>query len=207
MCTSCEKEFPRTLEFFNKRTQSKDGLTYKCKTCDRDRKNRKSAKRIRLEAEQKAGERKCDMCNELKPFEEFYKQAGGKRFSTIRHCKECHKRYQREQRKVNLASDPQYHAVRESLNGARKRAKNGGYDFDITIEDLMPFPTHCEISGVQLTYGQGDKQNGASLDKIVPSKGYTKGNVRIISSKVNLAKSDLTLAQLKKLIKYIEKYT
>ncbi len=210
ICNYCEVAKPATSEFFNKRKQSKDGLEYGCKECRKKRwKNGKdgepyvSAKTLKLNAEKANGVRTCGDCETEKPFAEFERADG----STRAICNSCHAKRQRAQRKVNRADDIEYFSIRESLNGARKRAKNGGYDFDITIEDLMPFPTHCEISGVQLTYGQGDKQNGASLDKIVPSKGYTKGNVRIISSKVNLAKSDLTLAQLKKLIKYIEKYT
>ena len=206
-CTSCEVEFPATSEFFNNRKQSKDGFEYKCRTCGKDRTNRKSAKSVRLEAEKIAGVRECDMCHELKPFPEFYKQKGGKRFSTIRNCKECHKRYQREQRVRNNSSDVEYHSIRENLNGARKRAKKYGYPFDIVIEDLMPFPTHCEIFDIELTYGENNKHSGASLDKVIPSLGYVKGNVKIISSRANNMKGDSTLDDLKNMIQYIEVYS
>ena len=202
ICTSCEEAKPATSEFFNKRKQSKDGFEYKCKPCSRNREDRKSAKSKRIETEKLRGFRTCKKCSLEKPLDEYNRTDG----STRAICKHCHNENMREQRKSNKTEDIEYHSIRESLNGARKRAKINGYDFNITIEDLVPFPTHCEVSGIELTYGLGDKRSGASLDKVIPSKGYTKGNVRIISSRVNMAKSDLTLSQLKKLVMYIEKY-
>ena len=45
-----------------------------------------------------------------------------------------------------------------------------------------------------------------SLDKIIPSKGYTKGNIVVISDIVNRLKSDASLEDLKKIINfYIKK--
>ena len=210
ICSYCEVEKPATLEFFGKRTQSKDGLEYGCRQCRKERwkaeKEGKpwiSAKTIRIQKEKEEGFRTCIDCGEKKPFSDFERVDR----STRRVCSSCHARRQREQRVKNKSEDIVYHSIRESLNGARKRAKEKGYPFDITIEDLMPFPTHCEVSGVELVYGKGDKKHGASLDKVVPSKGYVKGNVRIISQMVNFAKTDLTVKQLKKLIDYIEKYS
>jgi len=211
ICNYCERDLP--LEFFGSRKESPDGKAYQCKDCRRERTRLnklgitfQTVKQKKWDADIVRGFRVCEKCSVEKSIDEYIITSRGKA-TTRGTCKSCHAEEQRDNRLKNKVEDHEYHAIRESLNGARKRAKNGGYDFDITIEDLMPFPTHCEISGVQLTYGQGDKKNGASLDKIIPSKGYTKGNVRIISSKVNMAKSDLTLAQLKKLITYIEKYS
>ncbi len=33
-CTKCKQIYPATTEYFNRRTASKDGLTYKCKKCE-----------------------------------------------------------------------------------------------------------------------------------------------------------------------------
>ena len=44
------------------------------------------------------------------------------------------------------------------------------------------------------------------LDKIIPIKGYTKGNIVVISDIVNRLKSDASLEDLKKIINfYIKK--
>lgn len=34
-CSKCGKLYPRTNEYFRHRSQSKDGLAYQCKTCQR----------------------------------------------------------------------------------------------------------------------------------------------------------------------------
>ena len=50
------------------------------------------------------------------------------------------------------------------------------------------------------------KSMAPSLDKIIPSKGYTKGNIVVISDIVNRLKSDASLEDLKKIINfYIKK--
>jgi hypothetical protein len=50
------------------------------------------------------------------------------------------------------------------------------------------------------------KSMAPSLDKIIPSKAYTKGNIVVISDIVNRLKSDASLEDLKKIINfYIKK--
>lgn len=44
----------------------------------------------------------------------------------------------------------------------------------------------------------------AELDRLVPSKGYIKGNVRWISSRAKRLKSDASIDELKKILKYME---
>lgn len=44
-------------------------------------------------------------------------------------------------------------------------------------------------------------RNYATLDKIDPSKGYTVGNVQIISSRANTIKNDASLEELKTIVK------
>lgn len=49
-----------------------------------------------------------------------------------------------------------------------------------------------------------DCKKKAELDRLVPSKGYVKGNVRWISRRANRIKSDATIDELKKILKYVE---
>lgn len=44
-----------------------------------------------------------------------------------------------------------------------------------------------------------------SLDKIIPEKGYIKGNIAIISMRANQLKSNATLAELEKLLVWMRK--
>jgi len=46
--------------------------------------------------------------------------------------------------------------------------------------------------------------NSISLDRIVPSKGYTKENVRVISYKANTIKSNANLDDLRRVVAYLE---
>lgn len=69
----------------------------------------------------------------------------------------------------------------------------------------------CRDCGRELPLGRFYK-NGtgyrpeckAELDRLVPSKGYVKGNVRWISRRANRIKSDATIDELKKILKYME---
>lgn len=69
--------------------------------------------------------------------------------------------------------------------------------FDITVADLE-IPTVCPVLGIPITIasGLGSKPGAPSLDRIDNTKGYIKGNVRVISSRANRLKADATLDEL-----------
>lgn len=88
------------------------------------------------------------------------------------------------------------------LNQARYRAKRDGLDFTITEEDIV-LTTHCPILGIPLTRHEGQPgwhDDSYSLDRIDNSKGYIKGNVRIISNRANRLKCDATVEELEKVL-------
>lgn len=93
------------------------------------------------------------------------------------------------------------------LNDARKRAKNKGLEFNIGIEDIT-IPKYCPILELELdtkaTYLTRDF--APSLDRIDSTRGYIKGNVRVISFLANSVKRNLTLDLLKKLSTNLPKY-
>lgn len=84
---------------------------------------------------------------------------------------------------------------------ARARAKNSNLEFNLDIEDVI-IPEYCPLREVKLD--KENKHNAPSLDRIDNTKGYIKGNVRVISRLANLEKRDLTLEKLEKLLKYIK---
>lgn len=101
------------------------------------------------------------------------------------------------------------------LNYARDRARNHGLDFDIDrafISDKLDRGV-CELSGIRITReSPGNYRThpfAPSLDRINPSKGYTKENTRLVCFAVNRARSDwgdevlLTMAEA--LVKHITK--
>ena len=57
---------------------------------------------------------------------------------------------------------------------------------------------------MELTYANCKQQrtpdNYATLDRIDPTKGYTLGNVQILSFRANTIKGDATLEELKQIV-------
>jgi len=89
------------------------------------------------------------------------------------------------------------------LRGVRHRAKRKGLAFDITADDLI-VPEFCPVLGVRLEPGNGLSPNSPSVDRVDNSKGYVKGNVRVISTRANALKGDATPAEVQKLLAYME---
>ena len=83
-------------------------------------------------------------------------------------------------------------------SSARERAKKKNIPFDISREDIV-IPEFCPILKVKLQSKPGSHGGGPfspSLDRIVPSLGYVKGNIRVISLLANNMKSSANNEQL-----------
>lgn len=93
---------------------------------------------------------------------------------------------------------------------AENRAKTKGLDFNITKEHLIKLWEDnegcCSVTGRIFDLNSwGNKgqvnPNAPSVDRIVPSKGYVKGNVRLIVYHLNIALSDFGEEEFEKLAK------
>lgn len=89
---------------------------------------------------------------------------------------------------------------------AKKRAKNTGCAFSITLDDIA-IPNRCPLLGVHLKRGVSSKlmSNTPSLDRLVPALGYIPSNIIVVSYRANRIKNDATLQELKDLTKNLEK--
>ena len=88
-------------------------------------------------------------------------------------------------------------------SAAKKRAKNKNLPFDIEVSDII-IPEFCPVLGLKLEVNDGLKQhNSPSLDRIIPSLGYVKGNIQVISDRANTLKSNGTLEEFEKLVEYM----
>ena len=86
------------------------------------------------------------------------------------------------------------HTEQRILYRVKSRAKKAGIPFNIGISDIV-IPDVCPILGIKLVLtnqGKGYHTNSPSLDRINPTLGYIKGNVRVISARANLLKNDAT---------------
>ncbi len=96
--------------------------------------------------------------------------------------------------------------LRIALTHARHRAKKAGMDFDIAASDVE-VPDVCPILGIELKINRGrnsrSNHDSPSLDRIDNSKGYVKGNVRVVSSRANSLKSDASIDEMEKILRYM----
>jgi hypothetical protein len=81
---------------------------------------------------------------------------------------------------------------------AKHRAKRDNLPFNILPSDII-IPKLCPVLGIELKRnGREAKGDSPSMDKIIPQRGYVKGNIRIISFRANSIKRDATAEELRK---------
>jgi hypothetical protein len=86
------------------------------------------------------------------------------------------------------------------LAWARLRAKRKRLPFNLTLDDIQ-IPPRCPALGIPLIPGSGSSQS-PTLDRIIPSLGYTKGNVVVISALANAIKNSGTPLEILKVAKF-----
>jgi RNA polymerase subunit RPABC4/transcription elongation factor Spt4 len=97
------------------------------------------------------------------------------------------------------------------LASVRSRSRRLGHTCTLTLADIPPVPAHCPILGIPLTVAaykagnRGPTPNSPSLDRLKPTVGYVKGNVRWISNRANLLKNDATLAEARRIVADLER--
>lgn len=87
----------------------------------------------------------------------------------------------------------------------KSRAKKLNIKFNLTIEDIV-IPKICPVLGIEIIPSsngskRGPRPNSPSIDRIEPSKGYVKGNIRIISNRANTLKCDATVSELELILR------
>ena len=151
----------------------------------------------------------CNKCNKELSFNKFRERKGtgwkdiNNKFR-YSYCRECEKKRFKEAYK----KDP----IPQMLSNSKIRAKAKKLPHNITSDDIRevwPKDNICPVlkKPFEMGFKSGKTKSMApSLDKIIPSIGYTKGNIVVISDIVNRLKSDASLEDLKKIINfYIKK--
>lgn len=101
----------------------------------------------------------------------------------------------RARRKLYRELNPE----RALFDCAKQRAKKNGREFSITVDDII-IPEFCPVLNIPLK--KYDNKSAPSLDRIVNSKGYIKGNVRVISRRANSLKGDMSVDDIERLLAY-----
>ena len=89
------------------------------------------------------------------------------------------------------------------------RAIKCGLPCDPNLKEFMynnPRST-CQCCGVGLEIKIGRYPNSPSLDRVVPERGYTVDNVRVVCARCNFVKSNATVVELEAVVRYIYKET
>lgn len=158
--------------------------------------------------------KKCSKCKREKPLDEFYNHKNSKDGKSNQ-CKECmtayrnsrrehYKNYMQDLRNTNNEhvketrrkswqnQDPR----KRMLSQARNRSNRKNIEFCLEIEDI-PIPDKCPLLEIPFITGtKGNYEQTHSIDRIDPSKGYTKDNVWVITKKANSMKNSATEEEL-----------
>jgi len=108
-----------------------------------------------------------------------------------------------------INNNPRRAWVVAAMSGAKKRAKQKGLEFNITLADILPITsTHCPVFGTQFLFQGGKviRPDSPSLDRLDPKKGYVKGNVVVISIKANNIKSAYAAEDIAKVAEWLASY-
>jgi len=86
---------------------------------------------------------------------------------------------------------------------AKVRANAAGVPFELDPKELQ-VPSFCPVLGIELFWGDRISNNTPSLDRVIPAKGYTKDNVRVISMRANRLKNNASVEELEKILQYMK---
>lgn len=157
------------------------------------------SEKTKKEVAQITAEEGCAVCNRCKRSVSvalFPKSKTNKsgRYSYCKNC--CHEQY-----KAKRQNAIRYTAGR-FLADIRQRAKSRNIPCDLDLPFLMEkFQTNrCELSGLEWRSESTITPYSPSIDRIDPSLGYTKDNVRVILMGLNALKGSGTDQDMKTII-------
>ena len=139
--------------------------------------------------------KECRICGESYPLEDYFKHKHT-RDGRIHECRDCMNKISRDYRRSN----PEINM----LGRARRRARDKGLDFNLTIEDIQ-IPEKCPVFNIPLIINDKPHVDSSpALDRIDSSKGYIKGNVIVVSNRANFIKRDATPEELRLLADFYD---
>lgn len=126
---------------------------------------------------------------------------GGQR--RLSRCKTCQHRADAariavERREYGRRPSSRGKPLTRRFNAIRSRARKEGIPFDLTIDDIF-VPEFCPVLGIRLVWEEGNtrrlQDSGPSIDRLIPERGYVRGNIAVISGRANRIKNNGTAAE------------
>jgi hypothetical protein len=116
--------------------------------------------------------------------------------------------HDKNSRKRRFEQDPFQFRITRTFYACMARAKKQGVPFTISVQDLydlFPKDNKCPILKKEFEWGtKTHKDLSPSVDRIIPSQGYCKDNIRFISYMANRIKNNATVEILENLLKYMK---
>lgn len=202
-CRRCKQWYVADLTNFTKDGRNPLGYTTLCRKC----KNQDDSKyyvKIKSNPERWIEElKKSNIRKKKNP----NTQVSWTKYNNRPEVKERKAKWASEKLTVKALSEDQYKL--KMWRNAKKRANDKNIPFNITVEDII-IPEICPLLNTPLIKGEHTRwkhpENTISLDRIIPEKGYVKGNVRVISALANTMKNNATLEMLLNFSKNISTY-
>ena len=154
--------------------------------------------------------KRCTKCGEDKsPKTDFHRN----RYNPdglCRWCKTCNCEYARnldkqvlrQRREKQRKTERGY--LHEIRMNARKRARDRGVPFALTLDDLTVPPDRCPCCDRALLR-RGPWSNQPSLDCIYPDRGYIVGNVQWLCRRCNVLKNNAAPEELMMVALFVQK--
>ena len=141
---------------------------------------------------------RCSKCRVVKSVSEFYTQGMSKHLA--RWCKQCRREDERR-RRADMGLVKKFHKryetdesfrARELLRAIAKRCRRKNLAFDLDVQWLAERLRNgqCELTGLPFNMSVATRRPTPytpSIDRIIPSNGYTKSNCRVVLHAVNLS--------------------
>lgn len=179
-CRKCKQE--RSIDYFCIKSDNRDGRSTDCRLC----RNAYMRDKRRLNPMYGNSKLHRDRLAETGYYKEYYRQ------NREKWLEKDAKRY--------ASADGR---ARTLVNGARRRAEQKGWAFDLTVDFVRQKIEAgvCEATGLPLELlgrikSTGRPSRSPSLDRKDNSKGYTMDNVWIVCDQYNRAKGEWDMSEL-----------
>jgi hypothetical protein len=146
----------------------------------------------------------CRHCKELKPATAYI--ARKDRSGRLRpYCMSCMNDVERARYNTHKREQP----FKLKTSRARVRSNALGLPFDLDPDYLESIWTGtCPVFGVEIYLWEKDRSDefAAELDRFIPERGYTKGNVHFLSRRANRLKNNVTSKELQQLLDWMKQH-
>lgn len=120
----------------------------------------------------------------------------------------AHRRWKDKNKEKRATYWKEYEAARPVSEKLFRSMKNRKIAYEISPEDIV-VPDTCPIceSKMQVSTTRGGNSRSPTLDKVVPDKGYVKGNVAVICKYCNSLKGAGSAEDHRRIAAYIDTFT